>query len=405
LHICADMPLVLGLGIFRTAGFALLGYAFLAAFRFMVGLMLPSLTAEFHLTPVESGFFASAALLASVLTTAAAGYVSDRIGRKLTFTISMFVLWAGALFTAMSPDYALALAFVFIAGLGAAWLSPTIYSIMGNLRPKSRGSLVGITAASYNFGGFVASIGLGLVITLYGWRSSLVALSGLGLIYIPVMFLFMGPASSLEGARTGKSSSVSYTSLLKSKNTLVAGASLFMAAYASFTITSWTPTYLIHIGVSSDLTGVVIGVYSLTGAIAAIVSGRLADRWGEKRLMMSTGAVAAIACLPLYLWHLDFASALVLMAVVGFLLWPYWNLTTSMVQRLVDPAAVGSMTGLILNIGMIGGFLGPILTGILVNYYGIELAMAGSVVVSLFLYVLLVIPFREATRGSLATSV
>jgi MFS family permease len=213
------------------------------------------------------------------------------------------------------------------------------------------------------------------------------------------MFLFMGPASSLQGSNQDvKPSSFSYLRLLKSKNTLIAGASLFMATYASFTITSWTPTYLVHIGMKSALTGVVIGAYALTGGIGAILSGRLADAWGEKRLVVSTGVGAALVSVPLYLWGLNFASALVLMALVGFLLWPYWNLTTSMVQRLVDPAVVGSITGLVQNIGMLGGFLGPILTGLLISYYGYGPAMAGSVVVSLWLYVLLVIPFREAPR-------
>lgn len=398
------MLVVRAMGILRTAGSALLGYAFFAAFRFIVGLMLPSLTSEFKLTSIESGFFASAPLLASVLTTAVAGYVSDRIGRKLTLMMGVLVLWTAALLSSLSPSYVLALVFIFIAGVGAAFLPPTIYSIMGNLRPKSRGSLVGITASSYYFGGFAASIGLGLVISLFGWRSGLAALSVVGLIYLPVMFMLIGPASSLQGSKTGsRPSSFSYSHVLRSKNTLFAGASLCMATYASFTITSWTPTYLIHIGLGSIFTSVAMGAYSLAGGIAAIMSGRLADAWGEKRLMMITGAGAALVSVPLYLWGLNFVSALVLMALVGFLLWPYWNLATSMVQRLVDPAVVGSMTGLVQNIGMVGGFLGPVLTGILISYYGYGPAMEASVVVSLCFYVLLVVPFRELREKTPAT--
>lgn len=387
------------MGILRTAVLALSGYAFFAAFRFIIGLMLPSLTSEFQLSPVESGFFASAPLLASVLITAVAGYISDRIGRKLTFTIGMLVLWLAALISSLSPNYLLALSFIFIAGAGAAFLPPTIYSIMGNLRPRSRGSLVGITASAYNFGGFVGSIGLGLVIALFGWRLGLAALSGLGLICLPVMSLFMGSTSDSQGSKTGvKPSSFSYVGLLKSKNTVFAGASLFMAGYASFTITSWTPTYLIHIGISTALIGVVIGVYSLAGGVAAIVSGRLADAWGEKQLILFTGAIAGVVSIPLYLYRLNFTSVLILMVLIGLLLWPYWNLVTSMVQRLVNPVNVGSITGLVQNIGMVGAFLGPTFTGILINYYGFEPAMTESVLVSLWLYVLLIIPFKEASR-------
>lgn len=387
------------LGILRTAGFTLAGTALFAAFRFIIGLMLPGITSEFQLSPVESGFFASAPLLSAALTTAAAGYVSDRVGRKLTFTISMLVLWLATLLSSFSPSYLLVLSFVFIAGVGAAFLLPSMYSIMGNLRPGSRGSLIGITSSAYNLGGFVGSIGLGLVIALFGWRLGLATLSGLGLIYLPVMFLFMGPVSSSRGSKMdAKSSSFSYLGLLRSKNTMFAGASLFMASYAAYVIISWTPTYLIHIGINPPLTGVVIGTYSLTGGIAAFIFGRLADAWGERRLMLLTGAIAGVVSIPLYLYHLDFASVFVLMALVGFLYGPYWNLVISMVQRLVNPVNVGSMTGLVQNIGLTGGFFGPIIAGLLINYFGFEPAMLASVTIPLWLYALLVIPFREASR-------
>lgn len=387
------------MGILRTAVFALSGYILFAIFRFAIGLMLPGLTSEFQLSPAESGVFASAPVLSSVLTTPLAGYISDRVGRKSVFAIGSLVLWSASFISALSPNYLLALLFIFIAGAGAGFLPPSIYSIMGNLRPQSRGSLVGVTASIYNFGGFVGAVGLGLAIAVAGWRFGLTALSVLGLIYLPVMFLFMGPPSSIQGSSVQmKSSGPSYAALLRSKNTMLVAASLFMGTYASFAITAWTPTYLIQNGINSSLTGVVIGAYSLAGGISAFLSGRLADSWGEKRLIISTGAVAGILSVPLYSEHLDFSLALLFMILIGFFLWPYWNLATSMVQRLVDPASVGSITGLVQTFGLFGGFLGPLTTGFLINWYGFELAIIGSVTTSLCLYALLVIPFREASR-------
>ena len=386
------------LGILRTAVFALSGYVLFGVFRFSIGLILPSVTSEFHLSPTESGVFASAPLLSGVLTAAIAGYVSDRISRKLVFTISILMLWSASLLSSFSPSYLLVLFFIFVAGAGTGFLIPSVYAIMGNLRPQSRGSLTGMTALTYNFGGFVGSIGLGAAISLAGWRFSLAALSGMGLIYLPIMFLFMGPLSSSYGPRTEVRSSSSYLALLKSKNTIFAGAVLFMGNYAAFTITSWTPTYLIQGGISSSLTGVVIGAYSLAGGLAAFICGRLADVWSERRLILSTGAVAGIVSIPLYLYHLDFALTAILMALLGFLLWPYWNLSTSMAQRLVHPANVGSITGLVQTFGMVGGFLGPVFTGFLIKYFGFQTGILESVAVSLWFYALLVLPFKEASR-------
>ena len=282
------------LGILRTATFALSGYVLFAVFRFTIGLVLPGVTSEFNLSPAESGVFASAPLLATVLTMAVGGYISDRISRKLIYSTGLLVLWLGTLLSSLSSSYLLALTFIFIAGAGAGLLPPSIYSIMGDLRPRSRASLTGITASVYNFGGFAGSVGMGLAIALYGWRLGLGGLSILGLVYLPIMFLFMGSASDSQKSEKGVSSSSSYYTLLKSKNTLFAGASLFMAMYASFAIVSWTPTYLTHFGVDSSVAGVVVGAFSLAGGVTAIMSGRLADAWGEKRLILATGTTAGI---------------------------------------------------------------------------------------------------------------
>jgi ACS family hexuronate transporter-like MFS transporter len=386
------------LGILRTAALTLSAYVLVAVFRFAMGLMLPGLSSEFHLSPAEAGVFASAPLLAGILTTAAAGYLFDRIGKRLALTIGSLMLWSGSLLSSFSPTYILALFFIFVAGAGAGFLIPGVYSIMGTIRPSSRASLAGITASSYNFGGFVGSIGLGVAIAFAGWRFGLGALSALGLIHLVIMFLFMEPSLSSHGGRREGGSSSSYLALLKSKNAILAGAVLFMGNYAGFAITSWTPTYLIHIGFSSSLTGVVIGAYSLAGALAAAICGRLADVWSERRIILFTGAMGGIVCIPLYLYRLEFGLVVILMVLLGFLLWPYWNLSTSMAQRLVNSAAVGSITGLVQTFGMVGGFLGPFFTGFLIKYFGIEAGILVSAVFSLWSYALLVIPFREAKR-------
>ena len=68
-----------------------------------------------------------------------------------------------------------------------------------------------------------------------------------------------------------------------------------------------------------------------------------------------------------------------------------------MAQRLVGPASVGSITGLVQTFGMTGGFLGPLLTGGLVSYFGLGPVLFGSAAVTLWLYSLFVIPFKEAS--------
>lgn len=382
----------------RTATLALSGYVLFGAFRFIIGLILPGLTSEFNLSSVESGIFGSAPVLSSLLTMVVAGYVSDRLNRKIVLTIGMSVLWSGALFAALAPNFLLALFFIFVAGLGAGFLPPSIYSIMGNLRPGSRGAMVGVTSSVYNFGGFVSTIGLGFVIALEGWRFGLLVLSSLGLIFVSIIFIMLNnnnKPNKKVSEKEARHSTNSIVNMLRSRKIVFAGTSLFMATYASFVIITWMPTYLIHFGINLAHSAIVIGAYSLAGGVAAILSGRLADKRGEKRLILYTGTIAVVVSLPIFLYQLDFPYVVLFMILLGFLVWPSWNLITSMVQRLTDLAGVGTVTGVVQTFGMSGAFVGPILTGFLIKLYGLEQAMIVSVVTAICLYVILIIPSRN----------
>lgn len=380
------------MGLIRTITILLSGYMLYGAFRLIMGLILPGLTSAFELSPLESGIFASAPVLSSLMTMAIAGYISDRFGRRRVLTIGMSVLWSAALLASISPSFSLALFFVFVAGMGGGFLPPDVYSIMGNLRSRSRATFVGMAGSAYNIGGFAGSIGLGFAIAFEGWRFGLVLLSMLGLILIPFTFVLIETHSDRQPSEKKVAYFGEMLRLLKSRQVALAGASLFMAMYASFVIISWTPTYLINFGISLTLSGLVMGVYSLAGGVSTILLGRLADVWGERRLIISTGTMAAVVSLQVFVSKLDFFFAALLMMLLGFLLWPSWNLITSMVQRLTDPSSVGTITGVVQTLGMAGAFLGPIVTGSLIKSWGLELTMLASVIVTICLYVTAIIP-------------
>ncbi|MEM2103901.1 MAG: MFS transporter [Candidatus Bathyarchaeia archaeon] len=385
----------------KAAAACLVGYFLFAVFRFIIGFILPRLTAEFMLTPVEAGAFASAPALSGVLIMSLAGHIGDRLGKKLPLVIGMLMLWAGAFICSVSPSYILALISIFFAGLGAGFLGPNIYSLMGEIQPKSRASMIGITAAIYSFGGFAGSIIFGFTTAVYGWRISLGALAAVGLIHAAAMFLCLDSTLSKENSQVKiKPPGFSQFNSFRLRNIVIAGLSIFMGMYAQFVIMSWTPTYFMKAGIDPSFTGVIIAIYSLAGGFSSIISGRIADVFGEKKLLLFAGFIAATVSLPIYLYHLGLVHSVILMLMLGFFHFPYWNLVLSMVQRNADSNTVGVTMGIVQNIGTVGGMVGPTLAGLAIQSWGFEQGMIASVTMPLLLYAALIVLYKHTPKTS-----
>src|SRR6185437_6333033 len=88
-----------------------------------------------HLTDAEIGLSASAYLLGAVLGALGFGWLTDLLGRKRLFFITLGVYIAGTAATALSPDFAAFALFRFITGAGIGGEYAAINSAIQELIP------------------------------------------------------------------------------------------------------------------------------------------------------------------------------------------------------------------------------------------------------------------------------
>ena len=225
--------------------FLVLAYACAAMFRMSIGVVLPEMAKEFNLVEAQSGAFFSSLFLGTAMTMAIAGYVSDRLGRGVTCAVGLLLVSIGLLLAGYSSSYFMSLGSFFLSGLGFGIFVSSLYATMGEVLPKSRGFMVGVTNGFYALGAFLGPWLSGNIARSYGWR---IPFYILGLVSIPIALRlwFSEPRSSSKTIKVqeGKTPKTSYIRMLRTRNVLVVSTALFVANFGFGSFAAWTPTFL-----------------------------------------------------------------------------------------------------------------------------------------------------------------
>jgi len=350
-------------------------------FRMSIGVILPKMAEEFSLVEVQSGAFFSSLFLGTTMTMAIAGYVSDRLGRGITSAAGLSLISIGLLLTGYSSSYLMSLGSLFTAGLGVGIFVSSLYAVVGEVLPRSRGFLVGVTNGVYAFGAFLGPWLSGNIARYYGWR---IPFYIFGLVGVPVAlglwFSKSGSSSKAKMIQEARLNKTSYLGILKTRNVLAVSIAMFAANFGFGSFASWAPTFLSSVdGLDLAETGLAFGIWALTGGIGAIFLGWLSDRLGRRVVILLSGIFAAILAYLYFISVNPFLILLGLSAALGFTSFAYWSLLISLAQDSVDPATIGSVTGLVQNISVTANIIAPLISATLIIAVGIVWAMIASV--------------------------
>ncbi|WP_318494249.1 MFS transporter [Photobacterium leiognathi] len=142
---------------------------------FMMGLTLPLITLQFHLTEFQKGTLSSSILFGILIGASALGGLSDLYGRKKMFIVEMALLSLCLVGMASSQSYAAILLFNFGIGLALGCDYPTAHLMISESIPtKNRGKLV-LGAFAFQSIGVLMGILTGIVVLTYvddinAWR-------------------------------------------------------------------------------------------------------------------------------------------------------------------------------------------------------------------------------------------
>lgn len=103
-----------------------------------------NLTEYFSLTPIETGWAISSAIIGCLLGASVSNYISDRLGRKVAMLITAVLFISSAVGTAFPNSFTMFVLFRMIGGVGIGIASMVVPMYIAEIAPpKRRGALVG----------------------------------------------------------------------------------------------------------------------------------------------------------------------------------------------------------------------------------------------------------------------
>jgi len=153
--------------IFASAGLSLLMYSIDGS---AVAVAFPSFMKEFGTNILWAGWTISIYLVAITSVMPLAGKLSDSFGSKKVFLVSLILFTGSSLACGFAPNIYTLIAFRFLQGVGGASFIPTATAIVSDQFPRSRQSVVGLTASIFPIGGIVGPNLGGWIISRYSWR-------------------------------------------------------------------------------------------------------------------------------------------------------------------------------------------------------------------------------------------
>lgn len=150
----------------------------------VVGFIAPAVEKDMGLSSVEYGLLGSSSFIGMAAGAVFWGYVSDRFGRLISFSLTVWMTFVGGLLSAFSPNFLVLFFLRFLAAFGIGGMLPVDYTIFLEFLPtKKRGAHIVLVGA---VGVFPALLVSALVAYTFSGKDDIKWRWVLGIVSIPV---------------------------------------------------------------------------------------------------------------------------------------------------------------------------------------------------------------------------
>jgi MFS family permease len=369
-----------------------LGWAGVYADRTVLYPMLRVIGKDFQLTATTVGLASGLYFLLYVAMQIPSGIIGDRFGLRPVLVTMYFASALGMLIVGLlATNFTVLLVGVAVVGAGAGVYYTIAYAIALHAVPNDqRGKVSGVINSGMSFG---LILGMGIAGPLYSfshsWRVPFVVL-GLPTLAIPFIFLRAIPVDTQERSRLA---SVPWRLLLTDRDLMSLNLASFASLYGFWVVITWGPTFLqSERGFHVSASGFYVAAVALAALPAGLVTGRLSDRWGRKRLSFILIPLATLSLIAVASVKSDvlLLLALAMYGMTGKLAWD-----PVAIAWFGDCAAqkyrqsIGAAMGIYSVAGMSSAIFAPLISGALRDATGSfapALYLGAAVVASGFIF-------------------
>ena len=440
------------LWVFSTGGTLLDGFGI-----FVLGVAMPLIIAQFHLTPDVVGLIGASLVLGAVFGAGLGGPMADYLGRKPLMLVDMIIICAGAAASALANGAVMLFIGQFLVGVGVGVDFPVSSSYVSEVLPKrSRARSMVATIACQSVGMLLAAaVTLALLKTVnsaQNWRLFLATEGAIALLFFllrlsephsshwlmsrgrfaeatesfirlmpeqrQVVLQLTGNAGNQSLATSVASATSPGIAILFSRayraRTVLVASPWFLMDIATYGVGLFTPIILSAIDTSGQTAGAITHDLAATRGSGAIdlflLFGFLLGIWAVPkfgRIRMQAIGFASMACAMLLLMiavRLSNSSLHIPLVFTGFILFNLLmnagpNSTTFTLAPILFPTQLrATASGFAASVAKIGATFGVFVLPILKGKFGVPAVLGMVVAVSVLGLVVTLVFGREDTE-------
>lgn len=362
--------------------------------RQVVVSMFSHLKDEWSLSDSRLGALVSVVSVTVALGAVPISLLADRWSRVRSIFMMALVWSLATIACAFAGNYWQLLAARSAVGLGEAAYGTVGAALLATLfPPRMRSTVLGAFLAAGMLGSVLGVVLGGVIAEHWGWQAGFGAVGVPGLLFA-LLFRFTArdyrtvalPTPDARAHRPLSGALAIARELLRPRSAPITCVGAGLQLLAVSTIYAWLPSYLTRsYGVAPDVAGLRAGVVVLAGAVGAVVWSTVADRLSIRRPSARLHVPAVVAVLTAVL--LCPALALLppgslqyaLLVIGGFVMAGTIGPAAAVVVDVTHPALRATASAVLaLTQNLLGLAGGPLLTGLLSDRFGLQLAMSAA---------------------------
>ncbi|MHA4064353.1 MFS transporter [Bacillus cereus] len=379
----------------KLLGIAGLGWLFDAMDVGMLSFVMVALQKDWGLSTQEMSWIGSINSIGMAVGALIFGILSDKIGRKSVFIITLLLFSIGSGLTALTTTLAMFLVLRFVIGMGLGGELPVASTLVSeSVEAHERGKIVVLLESFWAGGWLIAALISYFVIPKYGWEVAMV-LSAVPALY--ALYLRWNLPDSPRFQKVKKRPSVienikSVWSGEYRKATIMLWILWFCVVFSYYGMFLWLPSVMVLKGFSLIKSFQYVLIMTLAQLPGYFTAAWFIERLGRKFVLVTY--LIGTAC-SAYLFGV--ADSLTVLIVAGMLLSFFnlgaWGALYAYTPEQYPTVIRGTGAGMAAAFGRIGGILGPLLVGYLVASEAslslIFTIFCGSILIGVFAVVIL----------------
>ncbi len=355
----------------KLLGVAGLAWLFDAMDVGILSFVIAALQEDWGLTSQQMGWIGSVNSIGMAVGALVFGLLADRIGRKNVLIITLVLFSVASGFSALTTSLAVFLFFRFLIGMGLGGELPVASTLVSESVPEDKRGRVVVLLESFWAGGWlVAALISYFIIPLYGWRVALL-ISALPAFYAIYLRIHLPDSSRFANVKKEQRPSVpaSLAMLWKkeyAKRTFMMWVLWFSVVFSYYGMFLWLPSVMVLKGFTLIQSFQYVLIMTLAQLPGYFTAAWFIEKFGRKFVLVTYLFGTAVSAY--FFGNAETLGALMTAGCfLSFFNLGAWGALYAYSPEQYPTVIRGTGTGMAASVGRVGGILGPLLVGSLLN--------------------------------------